>query len=174
MKNKEITIYPPKQLSDSAYIKDFNEYQKMYSESITKPEQFWAKQADENISWFKKWDTVIEHDFSSIGTIDKPYVKFFSGGRLNVSYNCLDRHINSWKRNKAAIIWQGEKDDERRTITFQELHTMVNRFCQCSQETRCKKRNGSHNIHAYDTRTANRHACLRPDRSYTLGSVFRI
>ena len=128
MKNEEITIYPPKQLSDSAYIKDFDEYNKMYLESITNPEQFWAKQADENISWFKKWDTVLEHNFSSIGTTQEPYVKFFSGGRLNVSYNCLDRHVNSWKRNKAAIIWQGERDNERRTITYQELHTTVCRF----------------------------------------------
>ncbi len=106
-------FYPPEGLSKRAYIKSMEEYERLYKESIEEPEKFWARQAEENIHWFKKWDKVLEYDFSSDGDgkVEKPYVKYFEGAKLNISYNCLDRHLNSCGRNKAALIWQGEKDE---------------------------------------------------------------
>ncbi|MDI6889135.1 MAG: acetate--CoA ligase [Methanocellales archaeon] len=124
----ERVFYPPEELSEKAYIGSIEEYERLYKESIEEPERFWARQGEENIVWFKKWDKVLEYDFLSIGETEKPYVKYFEGAKLNVSYNCLDRHLSSGRRNKAAIIWQGEKEKESRTITYQQLHTEVCKF----------------------------------------------
>ena len=136
MMQKEITsmmkesrsFLPPEELSRDAYIKSLEEYEKLYNESVDDPESFWARQAEEHIHWFRKWDRVLEYDFTKIGETTEPYVRFFSGGKLNISYNCIDRHLTSWRRNKAAIIWQGENEAEKRTLTYQQLHTEVCRF----------------------------------------------
>jgi len=82
------------------------------------PERFWAKIAEELV-WFKKWRKVLEWKL--------PFAKWFVGGKINVSYNCLDRHLSTWRKNKAAIIWEGEPG-ETRTLTYQELHTEVCKF----------------------------------------------
>ena len=66
-----------------------------YNESISDPEAFWAAQAEQELDWFKKWDAVLRHDFSGIGTKQEPYVEWFRGGQINVSYNCLDRHLST-------------------------------------------------------------------------------
>lgn len=136
---EERIYHPPKELSRNAYIKSMEEYERLYKESIDNPEGFWARQAEENIVWFKKWDKVLEYDFSKIGEVEGPYLKFFQGGRLNISYNCLDRHLNSWRRNKAAIIWQGEDEGEKRTLTYQQLHTQVCRFANILKKHGIKK-----------------------------------
>lgn len=126
---KEGVFCPPEELSKKAYVKNICEYERLYKESIEEPERFWGRQAEENIAWFKKWNKVLEHNFSSTEKKDgKPYVKYFEGAKLNLSYNCLDRHLSSLRRNKAALIWQGEKDEERRTITYQQLYTEVCKF----------------------------------------------
>jgi len=86
------------------------------------PQRFWAKMAKENVSWFSPWKKVLDWK--------PPFAKWFVGGKLNVSYNCLDRHLegeNAWRRNKAAIIWEGEPGDVR-TLTFGQLHAEVCRF----------------------------------------------
>lgn len=121
-------FYPAKEVSQKAYIKSPEEYERLYQESIQSPEKFWAKQAEEHISWFKKWDKVMESDFSRIGEIEAPYCRFFIGAKLNASYNCLDRHVSIWRRNKAAITWVGDNENEKRTLTYQELLTQVCRF----------------------------------------------
>ncbi|MBA2124162.1 acetate--CoA ligase [bacterium Unc6] len=139
MLKEERIFYPPQELSRKAYIKSMEEYEELYKESIEEPEKFWARQAEENIIWFKKWDKVMEHDFSRIGEVEEPYVKFFEGGRLNVSYNCLDRHLSTWRRNKAALIWQGEKEEEKCTLTYQQLHTEVCRFANVLKKHGVKK-----------------------------------
>lgn len=118
-------FYPPKALSEKAYIKNSEEYDKLYQKSIEHPENFWGEQAEENLVWFKKWKKVLEYDFSKIGENETPYVQYFIGGKLNVSYNCLDRHLKTSKRDKAALIWVGEKEEEKRTLTYQELHAQV-------------------------------------------------
>src|SRR5262245_4619307 len=86
------------------------------------PERFWAKMARENVSWFTPWKKTLDWK--------RPFAKWFVGGRTNVSYNCLDRHLegeNAWRRNKAAIIWEGEPGDTR-VLTYGELHREVCRF----------------------------------------------
>lgn len=132
-------FFPPKQLSRRAYIKNPEEYDRIYSESINNPEKFWSAQARENLDWFEMGDKVLEYDFSSIGKVKKPYVEFFPDWKLNVSYNCIDRHINTWKRNKAAIIWQGEKESEKQTLTYQQLHTEVCKFANVLKKHGIKK-----------------------------------
>src|SRR6187397_687158 len=91
------------------------------------PQRFWAKMARENVSWFKPWKKVLDWK--------PPFAKWFVGGKLNVSYNCLDRHLegdNAWRRNKAAIIWEGEPGDSR-TLTYGQLHAEVCRFANALQ-----------------------------------------
>jgi acetyl-CoA synthetase len=113
--------HPPEEFRASALIKSADDYERLYEESVSDPEGFWARMADENISFFKKWDKVMESDFR------KASVEWFKGARLNVSYNCLDRHLLTHRKNKAAIIWEAESG-ENRTFTYQELHRLVCRF----------------------------------------------
>jgi len=119
---------PSKKVKDTAYINTPELYESLYKESIDDPEGFWSRMAEENIEWFKKWDKVLEWDFSRIGEIEEKPVKYFLGGKLNISYNCLDRHLSTWRKNKAAIVWQGEKEEDKRTLTYQQLHTEVCKF----------------------------------------------
>ncbi|MDO8885664.1 acetate--CoA ligase [Candidatus Oleimmundimicrobium sp.] len=139
MMREERVFYPPKELSEKAYIKSMDEYEKLYKESVEDTEGFWGRMAEEHLSWFRKWDKVLEYDFSKIGEVEGPYVEFFKGGKLNASYNCLDRHLNSWRRNKAAIIWQGEKEEDKRTLTYQQLHSQVCRFAHVLKKHGVKK-----------------------------------
>ena len=136
---EERVFKPPEDLARTAYINSMEQYKDLYSNSISDPEGFWKKQAEENLEWFSVGDTVIEHDFSRIGSIKKPYVRFFPGWKLNASYNCVDRHLNSWKRNKAAIIWQGEEESEKQTYTYQQLHTEVCKFANVLKKHGVKK-----------------------------------
>jgi acetyl-CoA synthetase len=109
---------PPRQFSERAHIKSREEYDRIYAESINDPEKFWGGIASD-LHWFKKWDKVLEWDV--------PWAKWFVGGEINLSYNCLDRHVQSWRRNKAAIIWEGEPGDSR-TLTYQQLLVEVEKF----------------------------------------------
>jgi acetyl-CoA synthetase len=118
---EERTFPPSPEFTAKAHIKSMAEYEKIYKRSIDDPEGFWAEMAEENLTWYKKWDKVLECDFY------KPEIKWFQGGRLNASYNCLDRHLNSARKNKAAIIWEGD-DGSYKTYTYQQLHLEVNRF----------------------------------------------
>ncbi|MBU1753697.1 acetate--CoA ligase [bacterium] len=111
------TFKASEEFSSKAYIKDAEEYMTMYKRSVANPEEFWAEMA-ENLTWYKKWDTVYE------GGFDRGDFSWFKGGKLNVSYNCIDRHLNTWRKNKAAIIWEGE-NGESRTYTYQQLHRQV-------------------------------------------------
>jgi acetyl-CoA synthetase len=109
---------PSKELSGHARIKSLRQYRRMYQESIERPDKFWAREAGE-LSWQKKWRKVLEWK--------PPFAKWFTGGELNLSENCLDRHLTTHRRNKAAIIWEGEPG-ERRTLTYQQLYREVCRF----------------------------------------------
>ncbi len=132
-------FYPPKELSEKAHIPNMEEYQRLYKESVENPEGFWAQQAEQHLSWFKKWDRVMEYDFSRIGEQEQPYLKFFEGGKINVSFNCLDRHLATWRKNKAAIIWQGEDEKEKRTLTYQQLHEQVCKLANVLEKHGVKK-----------------------------------
>jgi acetyl-CoA synthetase len=106
---------PSKDFSQKAKISSLAQYEKMYKASIANPEKFFAKQAEE-LHWFKKWKKVMSWK--------APFAQWFSGGKINASYNCLDRHLDTARRNKAAIIWEGEFGDEK-TLTYQQLHREV-------------------------------------------------
>ena len=137
--SEERIFKPPSQLSQEAYIKSVKEYEDLYTKSIEVPEEFWREQALQNIDWFETGDQVMQYDFSKIGEKDKPYLCFFPSWKLNASHNCIDRHLNTWRRNKAAIIWQGEDEQERQTYTYQQLHTEVCKFANVLKTHGVKK-----------------------------------
>jgi acetyl-CoA synthetase len=101
-----------------AHVRGMSEYHRLYKEAETDPEKFWGEIATQ-LHWFKPWDKVLEWDC--------PWAKWFSGGQINLSYNCLDRHVASGRRNKAAIIWEGEPG-EVQTLTYQQLLVEVSKF----------------------------------------------
>ncbi|MCS7206042.1 MAG: acetate--CoA ligase [Leptospiraceae bacterium] len=109
------------------------QYEEMYKRSIEDPEGFWAELAEKRITWFKKWDKVLEHDFANAK------VKWFIGGKLNVSYNCIDRHLNSPTKNKAALIWVGDKPGDEKTLTYQQLHREVQIYANVLKKFGIKK-----------------------------------
>ena len=116
---KEQRIFPPApEFTAHAHVKGIAEYERLCAEADRDPEAFWAGIAGE-LDWFRKWDKVLEWE--------APWAKWFIGGKINISHNCLDRHLTSWRKNKAAIIWEGEPG-EIRTLTFQQLHSEVSRF----------------------------------------------
>ncbi|MBM4329896.1 MAG: acetate--CoA ligase [Deltaproteobacteria bacterium] len=123
---------PPQEFSAKAHIKSLEDYRKLYKRSIEEPEGFWNEQA-QNLEWFQKWDKVLDYSFK-----DNIYVKWFQGGKLNVTVNCLDRHLKTARKNKAAIIWEGEPG-ETRTFTYQQLYTEVCKFANVLKKKGVKK-----------------------------------
>jgi acetyl-CoA synthetase len=121
---------PPKAFSKRAHVKSLAEYQELYGKSIKNPEKFWAQQASELLVWQKKWTTVLEWKV--------PFAKWFVGGKLNVSENCLDRHLHGTTRNKAAFIWEGEPGDKK-TLTYQQLHSEVCKLANVLKRNQVKK-----------------------------------
>jgi acetyl-CoA synthetase len=131
MMDEKRVFEPPEELKKKAYIKTMDEYKKLYKQSVDDPEKFWGEQAS-LLDWYKKWDKVSEWDFG------KPELKWFAGGKLNVSYNCLDRHLAT-KGNKAALIWQGEPLEESKTYTYQQMHYHVCKFSNVLKKHGVKK-----------------------------------
>ncbi len=131
MMAEERVFNPPEELSKKAYIKSMAEYKRIYQRSIDDPERFWGEMAGQ-LDWFKKWDKVAVDDFK------EGKHEWFVGGKLNVSYNCLDRHLNTWRKNKAALIWEGDIGDSK-TLTYQELHYQVCKFANVLKKHGVKK-----------------------------------
>jgi acetyl-CoA synthetase len=116
---KESRVFTPSdEFRQQAHIKSLEEYERIYREAASDPEKFWGEVA-ENLHWFRRWEKVLHWD--------SPWAKWFVGGQINLSYNCLDRHCATWRRNKAAIVWEGEPG-EVRTLTYQQLLSEVCRF----------------------------------------------
>jgi acetyl-CoA synthetase len=116
---KETRVFPPSpEFSAKARVKSLAEYEALYREALETPEAFWPKVAGQ-LHWFKPWDRLLEWN--------EPAAKWFVGGRTNVSYNCLDRHIAAGRGDKPAIIFEGEPGDVR-TLTYKQLHAEVCRF----------------------------------------------
>ncbi len=122
---------PGRDFAARARIKNFAQYQKLYRESIGRPEKFWAREAKE-LNWSRPWRKVLQWK--------PPFAQWFLGGKLNISENCLDRHLNGPRRNKAAIIWEGEPG-EIRTLTYQQLHHEVCRFANVLLRNKIRKGN---------------------------------
>ena len=120
MMGEERTFYPSEDFKKTAYVKSMQEYQELYKRSIDDPEGFWAELA-EQIDWYKKWDKVLVEDFANARH------EWFVGGKLNVCYNCLDKHLTTWRKNKAAIIWESDTG-ENKILTYQQLYRAVCRF----------------------------------------------
>ena len=113
-------------------IKNLEEYKEAYKQSVEKPEQFWANIAN-NFNWHKKWDSVLEWNFK------EPSVKWFSGAKLNITENCLDRHLEK-NADTAAIIWESNNPDEpHRILTYKELHFKVMQFANVLKNNGVKK-----------------------------------
>jgi len=117
--NEDRIFQPPASFSEKAHISSWDLLQSLRKEASADPEAFWARYAAEELHWFRKWDTVLKWT--------PPHARWFTGGKINISYNCLDRHLGTWRRNKAALIWEGEPGDTQ-TFTYQQLHTEVCKF----------------------------------------------
>ena len=117
----EKVFYPSPEWSANAHIQTMDQYQEIYDRSIQDRDTFWAEIA-ERITWFKKWDTVSNFNFVNAD------IKWFEGGKLNVSYNCLDRHVEAGYGDRTALIWEGNDPNEDKYITYQELLNDVQKF----------------------------------------------
>ncbi len=127
--NEKRHFAPPAAFSSAAHVKSLAEYEALYEEADRDPEGFWGRIAGE-LEWFKPWKKVLEWDV--------PWAKWFVGGEINLSHNCLDRHLSSSRRNKAAIIWEGEPGDIR-TLTYQQLHSEVSKCANVLKSLGVKK-----------------------------------
>ncbi len=131
-KSGERFIYPPPEFSKKARIKSMDQFRALYDRSISNPDGFWAEQA-ERITWFKKWDKVSKWDFNTAK------IEWFTGGKLNASVNCLDRHLAGPRRNKAALVWEGDSPEESRTLTYADVHRETCRFANALRKLGVKK-----------------------------------
>ncbi|EKV02809.1 acetyl-coenzyme A synthetase [Leptolyngbya sp. PCC 7375] len=107
---------PPAEFAAAATVSGADQYQALYDKAAADPAAFWAELAEQELNWFQKWDTVLDWQ--------PPFAKWFVGGKINISYNCLDRHLDTHRRDKPAIVWEGEPGDSR-TLTYAELHVEV-------------------------------------------------
>ena len=117
----ELIFSPNQEFSDRALIGSMDQYRDLYEKSVSDPDTFWSTVAD-RITWYKKWDTVREFDFV------KGNIKWFDGAKLNVSYNCLDRHVEAGHGDQTAIIWEGNNPEEDQAFTYGELLAEVQKF----------------------------------------------
>jgi acetyl-CoA synthetase len=123
----------PKDFSKEAALRSIQEYKVLYNWSISDPEGFWTQIANQ-LDWYKKWDNFVDYNFDT-----NPEIRYFVGGKINVSANCLDRHLVTWRKNKAAIIWQGEPEQDSRIITYQQLYHEVCKFANVMKKIGVKK-----------------------------------
>lgn len=128
---QENRLFPPSaEFAQNATIKSLEEYRQLYAKAKADPQAFWAQLAEKELHWFEKWSEVLDWH--------PPFAKWFVNGKINICYNCIDRHLTTWRRNKAAIIWEGEPGDSR-TITYEQLHREVCQFANALKELGVKK-----------------------------------
>ena len=128
----DVKVYPvPAEVAANAWINN-DQYLSMYKRSVDDPEGFWAEQAGQLLTWSKRWDKVLDWDFT------KGHIRWFDGGKLNVSQNCLDRHLAT-RGNQIAIIWEGDNPSEDQKITYQQLHEDVCKFANALKDLGVKK-----------------------------------
>ncbi|MDW7727673.1 MAG: acetate--CoA ligase [Candidatus Methanoperedens sp.] len=129
LKEKRV-FYPSSEFSEKAHIKSMEEYKKIYEESIKNPVSFWEHEASQ-LSWFRKWDSV--HSWNP----EEAICKWFEGGKLNASYNCLDRHLDE-RGDRIAIMWEGEPGDTE-SYTYKQMHLEVSRFANVLKKRGIRK-----------------------------------
>ena len=120
---------PSSEFSAQANIGSEQQYMEMWTKAKDDPSGFWGELAKENLDWFQDFDTVMEGEM--------PNTKWFTGGKINASYQCLDRHLVGPRKNKAAIIWEGEPGDQR-ILTYQQLHHEVCKFANVLKKLGCE------------------------------------
>ncbi|HEY9704543.1 MAG TPA: acetate--CoA ligase, partial [Allocoleopsis sp.] len=121
---------PAESFSQNAHVKSLTDYEQLYNKAKADPQKFWAELAEKELHWFEKWHTILDWQ--------PPFAKWFVGGKINISYNCLDRHLTTWRKNKAAIIWEGENGDTR-TLTYSQLHREVCQMANVLKQLGVKK-----------------------------------
>ncbi|MCP3662816.1 MAG: acetate--CoA ligase [Gammaproteobacteria bacterium] len=127
-------VYPvPAEVAANAHI-DAARYEEMYQRSIDDPDGFWGEQAKDYLTWSKPWEKVLDYSFMQ----DDLHIEWFKGGKLNVSVNCLDRHLES-RGDQTAILWEGDSPDESKAITYREMHADVNKFANVLKKRGVKK-----------------------------------
>ena len=131
MSNDKI-FAPSAAWTKESHINSLDQYKKVYKESVLKPDEFWASIA-ERVHWYKKWEKVSDVDYK------KAKINWFINGKLNVSYNCLDRHVNDGNGDKTAIIWEGNNPSEDKEYTYSELLIEVNKFANVLKSLGVKK-----------------------------------
>ncbi|MEA5470434.1 acetate--CoA ligase, partial [Spirulina sp. 06S082] len=124
------TFPPSSDFAANASIGSMEKYQELYDKAATDPEGFWGELAEKELHWFEKWDRVLDWQ--------PPSAQWFVGGKLNLSYNCLDRHLTTWRKNKAALIWEGEPGDSC-TLTYAQLHRQVCKMANVFKQLGVKK-----------------------------------
>jgi acetyl-CoA synthetase len=132
MNESERIVQVPEQFAKRARIGSMDKYRAMYERSIKEPDAFWAEQA-ERLDWKQRWSQVSKFDFK------KAEIAWFLGGKLNVSANCLDRHLKGPRKDKIAILWEGDSPDESRKLTYAELYAEVCKFANALKGIGVKK-----------------------------------
>jgi acetyl-CoA synthetase len=127
---EERLFQPSAEFAQNARVKSLEEYQQLYAKAKADPEAFWADLAAQELHWFQPWDTVLDWQ--------PPFAQWFVNGKINISYNCLDRHLTTWRKNKAALIWEGEPGDSR-TLTYAQLHREVCQFANVLKQLGVQK-----------------------------------
>jgi acetyl-CoA synthetase len=121
---------PPAELATNAHVKSLTEYETLYQQAQSDPAGFWANLAQTELEWMAPWTQVLDWQ--------PPFAKWFVNGKLNITVNCLDRHLNTWRKNKAALIWEGEPGDSR-TLTYAQLHREVCQMANVLKELGVQK-----------------------------------
>ncbi len=133
-KMKESVTLPPHSTKGVKHtIKSMAEYEAMHQKALENPEKFWGERAKQLLHWTKPWEKVLDYDFN------EPRIEWFRGGKLNASFNCIDRHVNGPRRNKVALIWQGDPEDDVRIWTYQMLYDRVCRFAHALKNLGVRK-----------------------------------
>ena len=133
---KDGKFYPDPEFVKKAHIKSHGQYEKLFKKSIDAPEAFWREIAEE-LFWYKKPEGILDYNFDV--RKGKVFHEWFRGGYTNLCYNCLDRYLDTPTRNRAAIIWQGEPDQDTKVLTYLTLHREVCRFANVLKKKGLKK-----------------------------------
>ena len=165
----EVPVYnPPADFSAKAYVKSLDEYRALYERSVSDPEAFWAEQAEQRITWYEKWHTVRQVDYH------KAEIAWYLGGKLNVCYNCVDRHVEAGRGDDTALIWEGNDPADSKAYTFSELHVEVQRAANALKNLGIGKGRPRLHLHADDSRAGHRDAGLRTHRGDSLDRLWRL
>jgi len=121
---------PPEELSRHAHVNSLEAYQKLYEQAKADPQKFWGELAEQELDWFQTWDQVLDWQ--------PPFAQWFVNGKINITYNCLDRHLTTSRKNKTALIWEGEPGDSR-TLTYAQLHHEVCQMANVIKQLGVKK-----------------------------------